>query len=297
LQTENIAHLFDEKQEVIMAVLEVNSRGGYLSLDYESAQSAGATLSQRYQSATPFPHIVMDDFVDIELLRKMVQDFPSSVSAHSFDRVQEKLKFQYAPWSIDSSLIRSFLDMMNSRSMIGFLEAMTGINGLIPDPHFSGGGLHEIKPGGLLGVHADFNVHETMQLERRLNLLIYLNDDWSAEFGGDLELWNEDMTACERKISPIMGRAVVFNTTLSSYHGHPEPLRCPHDRTRRSIALYYYTSMNEPSLLARTTTFQVRPGSTDRVDWRVKARHLALDWLPPKISRQAFRTLSKLRGN
>src|SRR4029078_5720896 len=140
-----------------------------------------------------------------------------------------------------SVLVVTLFAELNNRAFLGFLEALTGIEGLIPDPHFEGGGLHETKRGGHLGVHADFNVHERLGLERRLNLLIYLNEDWEDEYGGSLELGDKDMSECAVEVKPIFARGVIFNHALDSFHGHPDPLSCPPDRSRRSIATYYYT--------------------------------------------------------
>jgi hypothetical protein len=126
--------------------------------------------------------------------------------------------------------------LFNSSAFVSFLEEMTGFDGLIPDAGFEGGGLHETKPGGHLSIHADFNLHQKLGLIRQLNLLIYLNDDWSPAYGGNLELWDQAMNAGEIAVAPELGRAVVFTTALDSYHGHPDPLACPPDRSRRSMA-------------------------------------------------------------
>jgi Rps23 Pro-64 3,4-dihydroxylase Tpa1-like proline 4-hydroxylase len=91
-------------------------------------------------------------------------------------------------------------------------------------------------------VHADFNRHEKLNLDRRLNLLLYLNRDWKEEYGGHLQLWTRDMGRCVVKVLPVFNRCVVFSTTDFSYHGHPDPLTCPPGRTRKSIAMYYYTN-------------------------------------------------------
>ena len=116
---------------------------------------------------------------------------------------------------------------MSSPPVLRFLEALTGIEGLIPDPYFGGAGPHQILPGGFLKVHADFNWHPLLKLDRRLNLLVYLNKDWREEYGGQLELWDRDMARCERQILPVFNRTVVFSTTDFSFHGHPRPLACP----------------------------------------------------------------------
>src|SRR3712207_1690584 len=157
---------------------------------------------------------------------------------------------------------RHLLAELNSATFIDFLERLTGIDGLIPDPHFEGGGLHQIEPGGHLKVHADFNRHPRMDLERRLNVLIYLNRDWKDEYGGAFELWNEDMTECAERVMPYFNRCVVFSTTSTSYHGHPEPLACPEGMTRKSVALYYYSKDRPASERSEghNTLFKARPG-------------------------------------
>jgi Rps23 Pro-64 3,4-dihydroxylase Tpa1-like proline 4-hydroxylase len=131
---------------------------------------------------------------------------------------------------------------LNGNPFLGILEKITAIDNLIADPHMFGGGVHQTSPGGYLKIHADFNKHPNFGLDRRLNLLIYLNDNWLPEYGGDLELWAPDMRRCVQKIAPTAGRCVIFQTTTTSFHGHPHPLTCPDDRGRKSIALYYYSN-------------------------------------------------------
>ena len=89
-------------------------------------------------------------------------------------------------------------------------------------------------------MHADFNVHPRLRLYRRLNLLVYLNKDWQQEWGGALELWDRGGQRWVRAIQPAFNRAVLFDTSNFSYHGHPHPLACPPERSRKSVALYYY---------------------------------------------------------
>ena len=93
-----------------------------------------------------------------------------------------------------------------------------------------------------MGVHVDFNKHGRYQLDRRLNLLLYLNKDWQEDYGGHFELWDRDMKNCVQKVLPVFNRVAIFSTTEHSWHGHPDPLNCPEDRSRKSLALYYYTN-------------------------------------------------------
>lgn len=266
---------------------------GYLSLGAEECREAGRALADKYQTAAPFPHIVIDDFLEPEVLNAVLGEFPSSKDKAFFDREQERLKFQFQPHESQSAVIRNLFAELNGHAFLGFLEEMTGEKGLIADPYYEGGGLHETKRGGHLGVHADFNIHSHLKVERKLNLLIYLNQDWEDEFGGQLELWDQQMQACAVKVKPVFGRAVVFTTALDSFHGHPDPLNCPPERSRRSIATYYYSAL-EGGLAAvpkRTTNFQPRPGSPDKRDWAIRRFHLINDWVPPKLQRLAHRLI------
>jgi Rps23 Pro-64 3,4-dihydroxylase Tpa1-like proline 4-hydroxylase len=137
--------------------------------------------------------------------------------------------------------VTNLLNFLNSKEVLTYLEELTGIPDLIADPGLYGGGVHRILSGGKLSVHADYNFHPVTKLHRRVNLLLYLNKDWKEEWGGDLQLWNKDMSMCVKKILPIFNRAVIFNITSEAYHGHPGPLKSPEGIDRLSFALYYFT--------------------------------------------------------
>lgn len=253
-----------------------------------AVQSLGKELTAGYQAASPFPHVVIDDFLPPALLDKVLTRFDASrrgLDDMSFDRPQERFKSSFQPDSLDDDLRQLFYSF-NSRPFIRVMENITGIKGLIPDPYFLGAGIHEIKQGGHLSIHADFNHHVPMNLERRINVLIYLNKDWQPDYGGSLELWDEGMGRCFHSIVPTFNRCVIFNTTSNSQHGNPQPIAHPEGISRKSIALYYYTSTWDGSKRSHTTQFQVRPGSTDRRDWRVKIGEMKDDLLPPIIARR-----------
>jgi hypothetical protein len=199
-------------------------------------------LHESYATAEPFPHIVMDGLFPGEVLEGVLADFPRPEEMRArFDNATER-KLGYTYETPVRDRVRDFLWTMSSAPVLQFLEALTGIEGLIPDPYFGGAGPHQIERGGFLKVHVDFNWHPLLKLDRRLNLLVYLNQDWREEYGGHLELWNRDVTRCERKILPLFNRTVLFSTTDISFHGHPEPLSCPEGRSRKSVSFYYYTN-------------------------------------------------------
>ncbi len=254
--------------------------------DALAMREKGADLKEQYATAEPFPHIAIDEFCSPEILEACLEAFPQTPDPDSrtFDRDQERYKTSFNPDFLSPQL-RSFFYSLNSRPFIQFLENMTGIEGLIPDPYFTGGGFHQTKQGGHLDVHADFNYHRKLGLQRRLNLLIYLNKDWQEGFGGELELWDRKMEHRLHSIVPLFNRCVVFSTSDESYHGHPSPVAHPEGEPRRSIALYYYTATWNESARAKTTQFKPRPESRDKVDWAVKRREIINDWLPPIVAR------------
>jgi len=219
-----------------------------------------------FAAARPFPHAVIDDLFADDVLERILAEFPAPESG-DWKRYQDvaQRKLEANPGVVEQfefgQVTRQLLYELNAAPFLRFLESLTGIRGLISDPYYWGGGLHQIQSGGLLKVHADFNLHPTLKINRRLNVLVYLNKSWKEEYGGHLELWDRDMTRRERKILPIFNRLVVFNTTDFSYHGHPDPLSCPADTSRKSIALYSYTNGRPESEQSRrhSTLFRERP--------------------------------------
>jgi Rps23 Pro-64 3,4-dihydroxylase Tpa1-like proline 4-hydroxylase len=136
----------------------------------------------------------------------------------------------------------SVLLYLQSEPVLKFLERLTGINNLVADGDWLGGGVHRITTGGKLDIHADFNIHWIQKtLHRRLNLLLYLNDPWLPEWEGNLELWSTDRTYCARVLPPVFNSCAIFRITDTAFHGHPIPLNTPPGIDRLSLALYYYT--------------------------------------------------------
>jgi 2OG-Fe(II) oxygenase superfamily len=220
-----------------------------------------ASAGGGYASAMPYPHIVLEDFFDTALVDVVLGEFPAPGQMHwrGFENQYEVKLFSTAEETF-GPVTRLLLYHLNSITFLEFLSQITGIPNLMPDPTFNGGGMHQIQRGGKLGIHADFNRHKKYGLDRRLNLLLYLNKDWEESYGGHLELWDQEMKGCQKKILPIFNRVVIFSTTDFSYHGHPDPLQCPEGMTRKSLAMYYYTNGRPKSEVskAHSTIFRER---------------------------------------
>jgi 2OG-Fe(II) oxygenase superfamily len=281
-------------------VLPIETSNG-LSLDPVVARRAGEQLSEAYCFAEPFPHMVADNFLPEAVARAALEHFPREVL--SSDLVFEsgyagQHKRQIMPDDCDAEA-RKIFHFFNSRPMIEFLEGLTAIQGLIPDPYYMGGGYHETGRGGKLGIHADFRINEQLHLHRRLNVIVYLNENWNPEWGGSLELWDREMKAKQAEVQPLFNRCVIFNTDADSFHGHPDPLTTPEGVVRRSIALYYYTASKAiyDELPNMSTMYRARPGDSAAV--HREARGLRLDqhlrqWVPPALQRYVFAVKRRL---
>jgi 2OG-Fe(II) oxygenase superfamily len=233
-------------------------------MDLEALERGVGELSASYQHATPYPHIVLDDFLNGVAAKAAMAEFPLSEETHwrPYSHANER-KFSQTEPATWGPTLQAILDLLNSDRFVHFLEALSGIDDLFPDGSLEGGGLHQTPRGGFLNIHADFTVHPGHQdWRRRVNLLLYLNEDWKADYGGELELWSTDMTHCERKVAPVGNRVVVFTTNADSFHGHPEPLTCPPGLDRRSLALYYFSKEDRP--VVRSTEYRARPGDGAR---------------------------------
>lgn len=201
-------------------------------------------LARQFREGRPFPYLVIDDFLPAEIADRLERDYPGPASDF-WQRLpaadqRNKLVSNHEARFPDS--IRRVIQELNGGTFLKVLEQVTGIADLVADTKLVGGGLHQILRGGHLRVHVDYSHHPGNRLSRRLNLILFLNRGWPEGYGGHFELWDKDVTRCEKKVLPVFNRCVIFATSSTSYHGHPEPLTCPEDRSRKSIALYYYSN-------------------------------------------------------
>lgn len=265
-----------------------------LLIDADGAREYGKAAAESYQSKSPYPYGCFDNFMPPEILDKVRDELRDLPAAETFfNRPQEKLKAAYMPERL-GPYTRALFHSLNSKAFLAYLEELTGIDGLIPDPYFAGGGIHVVSNGGHLDIHADFNRQGKLNLERRLNVLIYLNKDWKQEYGGSFEVWNTDMTAKVAGFVPLFNRMCCFNTGSDTWHGNPEPVNHPDKEPRMSIALYYYTATWDSTKVSHTTLFKPRPGTKDKVD-RLEQRHRIMEnLLPPVVYRRLDHRLRKL---
>jgi Rps23 Pro-64 3,4-dihydroxylase Tpa1-like proline 4-hydroxylase len=215
-------------------------------IDYPQMWRQADSLKEQYGAASPFEHVVIDDFLPAPMISDLLESFPEYGSdawkLSENEHTANKRDLRYiAGMSKDITFgaARWVFHELNSGSFLEVLRRLTGLI-LLPDPYFIEGGFHLVGNGGRLAPHADFSHHQ-LGMERRVNLLLYLNVGWKPEYGGDLKLYDQQVRPV-RSIAPLFNRCVIFNTSRTSYHGHPEPMRLPDGVWRRSLAMYYYTA-------------------------------------------------------
>lgn len=210
-----------------------------------------------YHTTPPFPHAAFDNLFPRSLMEEVSREFPDDPTFQaSSDCVQggkcyrdknQLGKSELSSFTSYGPATQALFAYMKTPAFLQFLEALTDIHGIIADDQHLGSGLHQSIAGGLLGVHSDFNKHKVTGLHRRVNIFVFFNEDWEDSYEGHLELWPRDLSVCQARILPVLGRFVVFSSTDFSYHGHPHALTCPPHRSRRSLALYYYTQSRPAS--------------------------------------------------
>lgn len=208
-------------------------------------------LAVRFSSAEPFPHVVVDDLLQIS--SDQVASFPDAEWPH-WDRLGDTYQLnKYACSSIEwiPEPFHQLITELSEPRFLRTLEQVTGIRKLLPDPYLVGGGLHLSGPGGILSPHTDFHLHRVLDLYRRINLLVYLNAEWSESDGGCLQLYDDQRPV--KTILPLWGRVVLFQTDDRSVHGFPTAI--VDGRWRRSVALYYYTAQEAASFSGDATTY------------------------------------------
>ena len=201
--------------------------------------------SNKFNLAKPFPHIHIENFFSNDVLSKVLEEFPDLSHGKPFVKTKnfQVGKFYTGDETYFGPQTLTLFHYLNSQPWLTFLQNITGIKEkLFGDPYYWGGGLHQTNNGGWLKIHSDFKKHPNSNLDRRVNILIFLNKEWKKSFGGSLEMWDKKMKNCEKKILPDFNTMVIFKTTDYSNHGHPEPIICPENISRKSIALYYYTN-------------------------------------------------------
>jgi Rps23 Pro-64 3,4-dihydroxylase Tpa1-like proline 4-hydroxylase len=228
-------------------------------------------LKKQFDTALPYRHIAIDNFLDQDFANKIYDQFPPlSVLNKHYHGLNES-KSEGSNFESFDPCFQQLKQSVASPEMIAALEKITGIKELFTTNDNLGSGVHQGKNGSYLDVHIDFNIHHVQKIHRRLNLLIYLNKNWKEEYGGKVELWNKDVTALGKAYLPILNRCVIFETNEISYHGY-STINVPEGETRKSFYSYYYTPIGDYKEKYHDTVFKARPeeGALKKIKTDVK---------------------------
>ncbi len=230
-----------------------------------------AELRGAFISAEPFPHIAIDDFLEGDFTRALLAQFPAFERGNAVgDNGEPGGKSTVDRIKALGPAYERLDHVIRSGEFLAWLGALTGIENLLYDPWYLGGGTHENRDGMSLDAHVDFNYHPSERWHRRLNLIIYLNPLWDESWGGSLEFFRDPHADAKpsRSFTPLFNRCVVFETSERSWHAFNR-IHLPESQqqlTRRSIALYFYTKDRpEQEVAARHTTFYVNRQLPERV--------------------------------
>ncbi len=232
-------------------------------INFETLEQKIEILAEEFKNASPFEHIIIDDFCNAELLSQSLEHIPDADAVgvnKSRDFIFAKNKFEKARFDeIHPNLKKLKSEMLSERFQV-LLQKLTGENVFV-DPEFHGGGLHQGGKGSFLNMHVDFNYHPNQpKWFRNINILLYLNKNWDEEFGGELKLIDgREKNGETHLIAPLFNRAVIMFTRDYTLHGYA-PINFPEGQYRRSIAAYGYT-MQEEEGVVRTTIWYPENGS------------------------------------
>ncbi|HYP58749.1 MAG TPA: 2OG-Fe(II) oxygenase [Beijerinckia sp.] len=230
-----------ERNHIVINGIELNLDA---LIDWERLiRSATKELSEKFKSNRPFPYVVIEDLFSPDLLELMYSEF-DGIRWNDWIRYdnQNERKLGSHPDTEFGPATQLYFNTIYSKAFIQVIQQLSGLQGLVPDPELVAGGLHEIPEGGKLAVHLDFNKHPVTGLDNRLAFITYLNKDWKASYGGALELWDAGNDECQARIEPLFGRSVLFFQSSKSLHGHPDPVKTPDGRPRRSATAYFYSN-------------------------------------------------------
>lgn len=234
-------------------------------------------LHDRFRDADPFPHLVIDDFLNADVAESIHAEVRrTDCAVNASNDITQKKKVACNDWTKFDDVTGSLIAYFNSWEFIRPLETIAGIDGLFGDPFLEGGGIHQTSNGGFLKMHTDFNWNAKLRADRRINTLLYLNKDWKPEHRGELILQKVGGES-KATVEPIFNRLVVFNTNDKTLHGHPAPLDFPEGYSRASIAMYYYSTgipVDERTRGKSTTTRYVplHAGDIDLANGSLRAK-------------------------
>lgn len=234
-------------------------------------------LKTVFLNASPFEHIVIDNFLNEDYANELYNFFPEKFDNWYIYENPIEVKYSYDNINDINDKLKNYFYYLSCEKMVDIFRKLTNINDLTYDEYLHGAGLHCHPKYGRLNLHLDYEKHPITGKERRLNIILFLTKDWKQEWGGQNELWDKDVTKCIAKTDIKFNRAIIFKTNDISWHGLPKPIICPEGQFRKSLAFYY-----------------VSPLTSLKTEYRSKAKYILTD---DKAKDLNLQKLCKIRSN
>jgi len=234
-------------------------------------------LKNKFLNAVPFEHIVIDNFLNEKYANELYDLFPEKFEDWYVYENPIEVKYTYDNIDNLNEKFRNYFYYLSSNKILDIFRKLTDITDLTYDEYLHGAGLHCHPKYGRLNIHLDYEKHPITYKERRLNIILFLTKNWKQEWGGQNELWDKDAIKCVTKTDVKFNRAIIFKTNDISWHGLPNPINCPEEYFRKTLAFYY-----------------VSPLKTIKNEYRSKAKYILTD---NKKSDKNFEKLCEIRSN
>jgi Rps23 Pro-64 3,4-dihydroxylase Tpa1-like proline 4-hydroxylase len=216
-------------------------------------------LNDEFNAAAPYRHVVIEGILKLDVADRIFANFPPKNQLNKHYSGLNENKSEGSNFEDFHKEFAFLKEDLSSPEFCKIVEQISGIKDVFVTDDNLGTGVHQGSNGSFLDVHIDFNIHPRKNVHRRLNLLIYLNKHWKPEYGGELEMWDANMTKCEKKVLPMFNRCVIFETSEISYHGYSK-INIPEGESRKSFYSYYYTKEREgASHKYHDTVFKAKP--------------------------------------
>ncbi len=282
-------------------------------IDHDKLNKVLEKQKDFFKKAEPFPHLVIDNFID-EKDAKIISDvFPSDNSINwnihgsgpNADRKNFRgIKLQCSDENEFPDEIKRLMNEFNSQGFLYFLQKLTDVEYIFGDPYYNGCGLHSTGRGGRLMIHADVNRYPYPSLaDQYLNCILYVSENWQDHWGGELELWDKNVKKCIKSIEPKFNRLVIFRTDRKAFHGHPLPIECPDEARRNSLATYFYIPTISKAQLRNDQTQTVMWQRTNKHDKKFSTKYLKhlinvflLEFSPPFFLRKFKEIIKKIKN-
>jgi Rps23 Pro-64 3,4-dihydroxylase Tpa1-like proline 4-hydroxylase len=248
-------------------------------------ESEKDAMANAFAASSRVASCYVDELLPDELAREIASRFPSVDDMTLKDSLRER-KYISAQMDKHDKIVEDTVFAFQDPRVIKIISEITGIDGLEADLDLYAGGISAMVNGHFLNPHLDNSHDKERRRYRVLNLLYYVSPNWTSEYGGNLELWDEGPKGKPRQIDSLFNRLVVMITDKSSWHSVNEVIN---DGARCCVSNYYFSARPaEQAHYFHATSYRGRPEERVR-DMMLRADNAARTMLLKTVGRWFFK--------